>query len=161
MEWDELKPLLDRLEDTATPREVIGLIKKAKKAAHFDGGFSAYIRIIIAKDLGVQPKLNVVPPKKRTLLDPFLDIAYEYGLKGAFDHRDNPDLFMEYCSPFSDKRGKYLDEMSDKQKHVFSMMDKDIMVFKRKGKQEPNTIEDALNDTIRKRINETSKDTSE
>jgi hypothetical protein len=162
MDWLELKPLLDRLEDTATPREVISIIRRAKKVVYFDGGFADYIRMIIAKDLGIQPKLSVVPPIKRILLDPFLDQAYVYFLKGAFNHRKDVDMFEAYCSPLSDKYGKYLDEMSVQQRKVFSMMNEDIIAYKRKVKdQGTSMIEDALNDTIRKQVSEKGSDTTE
>ena len=162
MDWSELKGLLDRLEDTRRPAEVTDAIRKAKREAHFDGGFCAYIKMVVLKDAGVQPKLNVVPPTKRVLLDPFFDLAYECALKGAFNHRDDPEMFMAYCSPFSDKRGKYLDEMTGPQRKVIAMMNEDMLAMKKKERQqlEPNTIEDALNNTIRKTVSETGKDTA-
>ena len=164
MEWNELIPLLDRLEDTKRPGEVTSAITKAKKDMHFIGGYAAFIRMVILKDAGVQPKLGVVPFAKRILLDQFLDEAYKYHLLGAFNHRDNPELFEAYCSPFSTKRGKYLDEMTTKQREVIEMMDEDIRAHKRKERKQLPTdqgqsfIEDALNNAIRKRVNEEGSD---
>jgi hypothetical protein len=166
MEWDELKRLLDKLEDTRRPSVVIDAITEAKDNLRLS--FGDFIRMIILKDAGIAPKLNVVPPKKRVLLDEFLDEAYEYGEKGAFNHRDDPEMFIAYCSPYSDKRGMYLDELTKGQRTVIAMMNEDIMAYKKRGERgsQPNQsdIEEALNSVIRKKAKERrekSNDTTE
>jgi hypothetical protein len=163
MEWDELKPLLDRLEDTATPREVIRIITKAKNNPRLSLG--DFIRMIDLKDAGIAPKLNVVPPKKRIPMGPLLEEGWEWGHKGAFDHRDDPQKMIDFCSPYSSKRNKFLDEMTEGQGNMADMIYEDVSKAKAKANRKqaagPDNIEDALNEVVRKKLREKGEDTTE
>jgi hypothetical protein len=157
MDRDELRALLNNLRNERFMSKIIDDVSKTARAAKL--GWFDFIEAEILKYHGIAPKLNVVPPAKRILVDSFLDEAYNYHLLGAFRHRDNPELFEAYCSPFSDKRGKYLDEMTIGQRKVFAMMNEDIIAMKKQQRgQGKSMIEDALNDAIRKKINETGED---
>lgn len=161
MEWNELVPLLDRLEDTKRPGEVTSAITKAKKDMHFIGGYAAFIRMVVLRDAGVQPKLNVVPPNKRVPMEPLLEDGWIWGHKGAFNHRTDPQKLIDFCSPYSSKRDKFRDELTEPQKNMSEMIYEDVEAAKRRERQSvngPNTIEDALNDVVRKKLREEGSD---
>ena len=160
MDRDELRALLNNLRNERFMSKIIDDVSKAARAGNM--GWFDFIESEILKYHGVTPKLNVVPPTKRILLDPLFDEAYKYFLLGAFNHRDDPSMFEAYCSPYSDKRGKYLDEMTVGQKHVISMMNEDIIAAKKVQRAQGKSmmIEDALNDAVRKSVRETGKDTT-
>ena len=160
MDRDELRRMLNNLRNERFMSKIIDDVSKAARAAGNMGWFD-FIESEILKHHGIAPKLNVVPPTKRILLDPFFDEAYKYHLLGAFKHRDDPEMFEAYCSPMSDKRGKYLDEMTTGQRKVIAMMNEDIIAAKKRQRQrssDPNNIEDALNSAIRKKLREEGSD---
>ena len=163
MDRDELRGLLNNIRNERFMAKIIDEVDKAArnlKIKWFD-----FLEAEILKFHGIKPMLNVVPPKKRILLNDFFDEAHELGNKGAFDHRDNPQMFKDYCDPFSDKRDMYLDEMKPQQRKVIAMMNEDMNSFKRKGNRSINTsgIEDALDNVIRVQAREREKgsDTTE
>ena len=161
MDRDELRAVLNNIRNERFMSKIIDDVAKAARAAGNMGWFD-FLEMEILKHHGIAPKLNVVPPTKRILVDDFLDEAYKYHLLGAFKHRDDPEMFEAYCHPMSDKRGRYLDEMTTGQRKVFSMMNEDIIAAKKRQRQrggESSTIEDALNDAVRKSINEKGSDT--
>lgn len=173
MDWSELEALLDKLEDTRRPAEITNAIRKAKRAVYFDGNFGAYIRMIILKDAGVQPKLSVVPSSKRIPLAPLLEAGYEWGNKGAFNHRNDLDLIdkmLDFCDPYSKKRKQYLDEMSPGQETIIEMISEDVRRAKRMADksidipedilhEDDGTIEEALNNAIKAKVREKGSDT--
>lgn len=164
MDRNELRKLLNNLPNERHMSKLVDEVARAQRVAGIDGWLD-FIEMEILKHHEVIPKLSVVPPKKRLLLDLFFDEAYEYALQGAFKHRDDPDMFMAYCSPFSDKRGRYLDEMTSGQRTVIAMMNEDIMAHKKRNRQraeKQDTIDDALDNAIKERMRdrETGGDSS-
>lgn len=113
-----------------------------------------------------------VPPTQRKLLDPLLRRAYIAGKAGAFNHRNNATMFMQYCDEYSDKYGMYLDEMQPQQRKVIAMMSEDTIAYEMKQNRpltpsaapdlpyEDGTIERALNEAIEKKVNEKGSDTA-
>ena len=92
-------------------------------------------------------------PKQRMLLDSFLSAAWQALQEGAFS--DQPPslqaMYEAYCSPLSDKYGRYLDEMTDKQRRTLTGMNECMIAHKHKKAQSEgsNNIEDALDNAIK------------
>jgi len=179
MNRDDFINVIRRLIVEARRAELAGKIDDAREAAGYDdvGDFVNSL-FNVTKDSS-KPKLNVVPPKKRVPLGPLLEEGWEWGHKGAFDHRDDPQKFIEFCSPYSSKRNKYLDEMSEHQSNMIEMIHEDVSRAKARVKKKiskatveeamrasdeidsvVSTIEDALHDAVRKKSRETGEDSA-
>ena len=158
MDRNELRAKLNNLRNERFMSKIIDDVSKAGRVAGIDGWFD-FIESEILKHHEVKPKLSIVT--KRVLLDPFLDEAYECTKAPGFAYRMDPQMFEDFCHPFSDKRGKYLDELSDKQRTIVTMMHEDVSKYKRLIKQGQSTIEAALDNVIRKRASEKGSDTPE
>ena len=113
MDRNELRAKLNNLRNERFMSKIIDDVFKAGRAVGIDGWFD-FIESEILKHYEVKPKLSIVT--KRILLDPFLDEAYECTQTPGFAYRMDPQMFEDFCHPFSDKRGKYFDELSDKQR---------------------------------------------
>lgn len=156
MTKDEFLNVIRRLIVEARRAELAGLIDDAREAAGYEDVGDFVNSLFGTPKENNKPKLNVVPPKKRIPLGPLLEEGWEWGNKGAFDHRDNPDRMIEFCSPYSRKRNMYLDEMSVSQNNIIEMIHEDVSRAKAKVNKRTSTIEDALDESIK---HETSKDT--
>ena len=93
-------------------------------------------------------------PKSRMLLDPFWDQAWQACQEGAFDNEPPhiKAMYEAYCSPLSsDKRGKYYDEMTERQKKTIGGMNECMIAHKYK-KAGASNIEDAMDNAIKAEI---------
>ena len=92
-------------------------------------------------------------PRPRMLLDKFLYDAYQALQDGAFD--DQPPhikaMYEAYCTPPNDKYGRYLDEMTEKQRRTLTGMNECMIAHKYKKSQleGSSNIEDALDNVIK------------
>jgi hypothetical protein len=166
MDRNELRAKLNNLPRERFIYSIIDDVAKAQRAAGFqDPAWFDFIEREILKYHEVAPKLSVVPPTKRIPMAPLLEDGWEWGHRGAFDHRDDPQKLIEFCSPYSAKRNKFFDELTEGQQNLSEMVYEDVSRAKARASKkqisEPNNIEDALDNAIKQRTRrrETGEDT--